>query len=444
MSTLTRSLNLLRLAAFPLGYGLTGVLVGGTLNRVMIADLGFSTALVALFVAVPQLISPVRVWLGYASDGHRLFGRRREPYIVLGALTAGLGLLLAVLLVVNGAASSWLMLAGVLAAFVLYGLGRHLGHNTFEALLADTFSGKARARAVTLYEVVTLLGSVIGAGAIGGALKVYDPGRLTAVALGVAVAVFGLAVLAALGQEPRTAAARQAAERARRAPFGQVVREVVLGDPQVRLFFFIVLFTFIGTLAQDVLLEPYGALVLHMDIGQTTRLTMFWGLGVMAAMLLAGTLLVPWLGFRRVLRLGVGVSMLVFTGVIAAGALTAGALGRPGVFQALVAVMGLGTGLAGAGMLAGIITFTTPTRAGLLMGVWGMANLLGKAAGGLIGGVVVDVMRSVTGNLFLAYATVFALEVGLLGAALLLSFRLDPAASRAQREEQQALAAAAD
>jgi BCD family chlorophyll transporter-like MFS transporter len=442
MSTLTRSLNYLRLAAFPLGYGLTGVLVGGTLNRVMIADLGFSAALVALFVAVPQLLAPVRVWLGYQSDGHTLLGRRREPYIVLGALAAGLGLLLAVLLVVNNAAGSPLLLAGVLVAFVIYGLGRNLGHNTFEALLADKFSGKARSRAVTLYEVATLLGSVVGAGAIGGALKVYDPGRLTAVTLGVVVAVLGLAALAAVGQEPRTAAAQQAAERARRAPFGQVVREVVLGDPQVRLFFLIVLFTFIGTLAQDVLLEPYGALVLNMDVGQTTRLTMYWGLGVMAAMLLAGTVLVPWLGYRLVLRLGVALSMLVFTGIIAAGAVTAGALAGPGAFQALIAVMGIGTGLAGAGMLSGIITFTTATRAGLLMGVWGMANLLGKAAGGLIGGVVVDVMRTVTGNVFLAYATVFALEVFLLGAALLLSFRLDPAASRAELEERRAAAAA--
>jgi BCD family chlorophyll transporter-like MFS transporter len=441
MSTFARYLNPLRLAAFPLGYGLTGVLVGGTLNRVMIADLGFSAALVGLFVAVPQLVSPVRVWLGYRSDGHTLLGGRREPYIVLGALTAGLGLLLAVLLVVNGAAGSLLLLAGVLAAFVIYGLGRNLGHNTFEALLADKFSGKARSRAVTLYEVATLLGSVAGAGAIGGALKVYDPGRLTAVALGVAVAVFGLAALAAFGQEPRTAAARQATERARRVPFNQVVREVVLGDPQVRLFFVIVLFTFIGTLAQDVLLEPYGALVLNMDVGQTTRLTAYWGLGVMAAMLVSGTVLVPWLGYRVLLRVGIGLSMVVFTGIIAAGA-TTGVLANPNTFRALIAVMGIGTGLAGAGMLSGIITFTTATRAGLLMGVWGMANLLGKAAGSLIGGVVVDVMRAMSGNIFLAYSTVFALEVVLLGAALLLSFRLDPATSRAHLEEQQAMAAA--
>ncbi len=86
MKNFLRYLNYIRLAAFPFGYGITGVLVSGTLNRVMIADLRFSATLVALFLAAPQLISPLRVWLGHHSDSHTILGRRREPYIVLGAL----------------------------------------------------------------------------------------------------------------------------------------------------------------------------------------------------------------------------------------------------------------------------------------------------------------------------------------------------------------------
>ena len=80
-----RFLNNFRLAGFSIAYGLSGALIGGTLNRIMIADLGLPASLVAFFFAIPLLVSPVRVWLGYRSDGFPLFGRRREPYIVIGA-----------------------------------------------------------------------------------------------------------------------------------------------------------------------------------------------------------------------------------------------------------------------------------------------------------------------------------------------------------------------
>ncbi len=174
-----------------------------------------------------------------------------------------------------------------------------------------------------------------------------------------------------------------------------------------------------------------------MNVGQTTRLTVPWGLGVMGAMLLAGLLLIKRLGYLTVLRLGIGASMLAFLGVI-----WAGVSGQADLYRNLVLVMGLGTSLAGAGLLTGALTFTTTIRAGLLMGVWGMANLLGKAAGSVIGGSVVDVMYYFTQSRLAAYGAVFALEIGMLAVALALSFRVNVAESRAAQEAQ--LAAAAD
>src|SRR3972149_4756967 len=161
-----------------------------------------------------------------------------------------------------------------------------MGHNTYQALLSDRYNGHQRSRAVTLYEVVTLFGSVVGAGIISKSLKTYEPAALLGLALGVAGAVVILATIAAIGQEPKTKVVETAAIHARQIPFRKVLSTVVFADPQVRLFFLLVLFTFIGTLGQDALLEPYGALVLNMDVGETSRLTMYWGLGVMASMLL--------------------------------------------------------------------------------------------------------------------------------------------------------------
>lgn len=432
---MTRSfafLNLLRLALFSVAYGVMGALVGGTLNRLLVAELGLPVTLVGLFFAVPLLTSPIRVWLGYHSDTHPLWGKRREPYLFLGALLAALGILSVAYATAYSLTMGSALLFALSLAFVLYGFGRNLAHNTFQALLAERLTGEGK-RYITLFEVATLVGSVIGAGAIGQALETFEPARLMAVALVIALLVIVLTGVAGIRQEnpAMTATALQARQKG----FGKSVREIVLADPQARLFFVLVLFTFIGTLAQDVLLEPYGALVLNMSVGDTTRLTAFWGIGVLVSMLMAGTLLLKWLGYKTVLRLGLASSLFTFVGLIVLGL-----NGNPEAFRPLVFVMGLGTGLAGAGLLTGVMTFTTPVRAGMLMGVWGMANLLGRAGGSLMGGAVVDLVQMATGNPFWAYAAVFAVESIMLAVAFGLTFPLNIEKALA-RQEMEAVAA---
>lgn len=420
--------NHFRLAAFPMAYGLSGVLVGSTLNRVMVAELSLPATLVAFFFAIPLLLSPLRLWFGHRSDGHPILGRRREPYLLAGALVIGCGVYSIAWVTVHAAARIPELLVGGVAAFLLYGIGRNLAHNSYHALVAEKFSGSLRGRAMTLYEVATLIGAVAGAGFLGRAMEHYEPGRLLQAASGVAVAVFLLTLVAVPGQEAQ-APARQRAGRAREKAFAQVFRELVLADPQVRRLFVVVVCTFTGTLAQDVLLEPYGALVLGLSVGQTTRLTMFWGLGVLGAMLLCGLLLLRWLGALRLMRMGLVLSILVFSGVGAAGF-----MGAPQAFRWMVLALGFCAGLTGAGMLSSVVEFTTPERAGLLMGVWGMANMLGHAAGSLLGGAIVDGMRLATGSALAAYTSLFAFEVALLVLALFLSRSLSPARTSVRQE----------
>ncbi len=428
--------NAVRLALFPIAYALSGVLIGSTLNRIMIAELDYPATLVALFFAIPLMVSPVRIWIGYRSDGFPILGKRREPYIVLGAVIIGTGIL-AIANIITRMESSALLMGGVALTFLLYGLGRNIGHNTFQALVTDKFSGAARSRAATMYEVATMLGMVMGAGVIKGALKVYDPNQLVVVALGVAAAVLLLALFATIGQE-KTGEALPAAEKAREVKFSEAFREVVISDPQVRLFFIIVVLTFIGTLAQDVLLEPFGGLVLGMEVGETTGLTQYWGIGVLLAMLASGLYLLKALGHMKVMRSGMVLSALAFVGPILAGV-----TGNVGLLKGAVFVMGIGTGLAGAGMLSGALQFTTRIRAGMLLGVWAVANMTGHAIGSLIGGGIVDSVRTLTDNALLAYSTVFGFEIAVLLTALALSFRLDFTTSEAAHEESTLAANAA-
>ncbi len=432
MQNISRIVSHFRLALFPIAYALSGVLIGSTLNRIMIADLGYSASLVALFFAIPLLVSPVRVWVGYRSDAFPLLGKRRETYIVAGALVLGAGVLLIVNLI-TGQGSGWVF-AGLAVAFLLYGLGRNLSHNTFQALVAERFEGESRSRAATLYEVATMLGMVMGAGVIKGALKVYEPEALLRVAVAVAAAVLILSFAGVWRQEAKNPL--PLAHRAKETNFGETLRAVVLADPQVRLFFVIVVLTFVGTLAQDVLLEPFGALVLGMDVGETTGLTQFWGIGVLVSMLLSGVWLLKAWGYMRVMRSGLVVATLSF-----AGPLAAGLMASPSLLKAAVFLMGVGTGLAGAGMLSGSLAFTSRLRAGMLVGVWGVANMTGHAFGSLLGGVTVDVVRALTGSAFWAYGTVFGMEMLILLTALSLTWQVRVESSVARVEERSLVAA---
>ena len=59
--------RLLRLSLFQVSVGMAAVLLTGTLNRVMIAELGLPAGLVALMVALPLLFAPLRALIGYTS-----------------------------------------------------------------------------------------------------------------------------------------------------------------------------------------------------------------------------------------------------------------------------------------------------------------------------------------------------------------------------------------
>ena len=62
--------KLLRLSLFQAAIGITLALLVGTLNRVMIVELGVPAWWVALSVALPLVFAPLRALIGYRSDTH--------------------------------------------------------------------------------------------------------------------------------------------------------------------------------------------------------------------------------------------------------------------------------------------------------------------------------------------------------------------------------------
>ena len=66
-------LRLLRLSLFQVSVGVCMALMVGTLNRVLIVEMGVAAWLVASMVALPVLVAPLRAMIGYRSDTHRSF-----------------------------------------------------------------------------------------------------------------------------------------------------------------------------------------------------------------------------------------------------------------------------------------------------------------------------------------------------------------------------------
>ena len=60
--------RLLRLSLFQVSVGMAAVLLIGTLNRVMIVELGVPAWLVAVMVSLPLVFAPLRALVGFRSD----------------------------------------------------------------------------------------------------------------------------------------------------------------------------------------------------------------------------------------------------------------------------------------------------------------------------------------------------------------------------------------
>ena len=87
--------KIVQLSLVHVGVSLTVVPITGTLNRIMIADMGIPAVLVGILVALPYLLSPLQVLVGNWADQRPLWGLHRAPWILIGGLMAAFGSYLA-------------------------------------------------------------------------------------------------------------------------------------------------------------------------------------------------------------------------------------------------------------------------------------------------------------------------------------------------------------
>jgi len=177
--------RLLRLSLFQVAVGMALTLLIGTLNRVMIVELGVPASLVGAMIALPLLFAPFRAVIGYKSDHHRSeLGWRRVPFIYRGAMLqfGGLAILPFALIVLarlgdSASAPAWVGQAAAALAFLLVGAGLHTVQTVGLALATDLAAPESRPKVVGLMYVMLLVGMIASALLFGAMLAEFTPGR---------------------------------------------------------------------------------------------------------------------------------------------------------------------------------------------------------------------------------------------------------------------------
>ncbi|MFM8637707.1 MAG: MFS transporter, partial [Betaproteobacteria bacterium] len=329
--------RLLRLSLFQVSVGMALVLMMGTLNRVMIVELGVAPSLVALMVALPVLYAPFRALVGFRSDHHRAaLGWRRVPFIWRGTMIqfGGLAIMPWALLVLSGGGNAqawphWMGPAAACVAFLLVGIGLHTTQTAGLALATDLVPERDQPKMVGLMYVMLLAGSIVSALVFGWALADYSPARLVQVIQASAVATLVLNGLSLWKQDGRDRARGQ-----RPAPdvgFAQALQHFVADAAARRRLWIIGLGTMAFTM-QDVLLEPYGGAVLGMTVGQTTWLTATLAAGGLLGFTAASVVLARGADAMGMALRGAWLGVPAFVAVIVAAPLDSVLLFSLGVF----------------------------------------------------------------------------------------------------------------
>ncbi|WBH15587.1 BCD family MFS transporter [Sphingomonas radiodurans] len=384
--------QILRLSLFQISVGMAAVLLTGTLNRVMIVELGMSASIVAAMVSLPLLFAPLRALIGFRSDTHRsLLGWKRVPYIWFGTLLqfGGLALLpFALLLMTAGSAGT--ALAGYIGAgvsFLLVGAGMHTTQTAGLALATDLATEETRPRVVALLYVMLLVGMMVSALVIGRALADFTPTKLVQIIQSAAVLTMVLNIIALWKQEARNRPAATAVREVR--PDFRAVWATFVERPDTKRLLITVGLGAAAFSMQDVLLEPYGGQILGLSVGATTSLTALWALGMLAGFAWAARQLAAGADPHRLAGFGAVAGIGAFFCVIFAGPFEA-----PVLLAIGATFIGAGAGLFSVGTLTAAMALSDEGRTGLALGAWGAVQATAAGLAIMIGAFARDIVSA--------------------------------------------------
>ncbi|MEM1260863.1 MAG: PucC family protein [Pseudomonadota bacterium] len=436
--------RLLRLSLFQVSVGMALVLLVGTLNRVMIVELGVPASIVGIMIALPLVFAPFRALIGHRSDTHRsALGWRRVPFIWKGSLLqfGGFAMMPFALLVLAGmgeadSAPLWVGHGAAALAFLLVGAGVHTVQTAGLALCTDLTPPKSHARVVGLMYIMLLLGMIVSALAFGRALEDFTPGRLVQVIQAAAVITLILNTIAMWKQETREPS--RARSTVPDPTFSESWQRFCSGRNAVRRLVIVG----IGTMAfgmADILLEPFGGQVLHLSVATTTKLTALLALGGLVGFWFASWVLARGADPYRMTWAGAMIGLPAFMAVIVAASLASPPLFLFGNF-----LIGFGGAIFGHATLTATMSTAPEKQAGLALGAWGAVQATAAGLAMALSGSIRDLVNMALGSArtvfgftdaAAGYLTVYSLEIVLLIVTLI---AVIPLLSQRQREQENA------
>jgi BCD family chlorophyll transporter-like MFS transporter len=408
--------GIVRLGLVQAALGAIVVLATSTMNRVMVVELALPAIVPGALVALHYMIQVLRPRLGYGSDR----GGRRTPWIIGGMAVLSLGGISAACATALMAHNRILGLALALVSFMVIGVGVGASGTSLLVLLAKQVDGKRRAAAASIVWVMMIAGFAVTAGVAGHFLEPFSMERLIRVTSSVAAAAFLISVVAvwrvegvAPAMDFRPAVAKPVAE----VRFMEALTDV-WREPRARRFAVFVFVSMLGYSAQELILEPFAGVVLNLTPGASAQLTGMQHAGALVGMIvvaLAGSLGNGRFGSMRTWTIAgcfgsaAGLIVLALAGFVGPAWPLGPSVFFLGAANGAFAVSAIGSmmGLAGDGK---------ESREGRRMGLWGAAQAVAFALGGLVATIASDLARYALGSPGAAYATVF------LGEAVLFLF----------------------
>lgn len=429
-------LGIVRLGLVQTALGSIVVLTTTTMNRVMVVELALPAVLPGALVAFHYVLQFLRPRWGHGSD----IGQRRTPWILGGMVTLAAGGTGAALATALMAQNFFAGLALAILSFALIGAGVGAAGTTLLTFLAMRVAPERRGAAATIVWMMMIFGFAVTTVTAGHFLDPYSGQRLVAITATVAALAVLLTVLAIWHMEERTAPGAASTAAVRKQTNFKASLSEVWHEPQTRRFTIFVFVSMIAYSMQELIIEPFSALLFDLTPGQTTKLGGLQHSGVFLGMALVAV-------SGSVLRLPVTLRTWTAGGCLASGlALAAlvvsGNLADERLMRAAIFALGFANGafaVAAIGSMMQLASQGAKDREGVRMGLWGAAQAIAFGSGGFTGTVLADLLRKSLGEPVAAYAIVFTLEALLFAVSAVLAWRAIERSGQGQARSNRSL-----
>ena len=409
-------LSIVRLGLVQMCLGAVVVLMTSTLNRLMVVELSLAATLPGALVAIHYLVQISRPKWGFLSD----IQGNRTKWIILGMIILAVGANLAALCIplysFNATAATILSFF----AYTLIGIGVGASGTSLLALLATHTIQHRRAAAATITWLMMIFGIAVTATVVGKLLDPYSIERLIKIVFGLTVITVAITFISTLNIERGLSTVIKNINKSQSFLTGL---KVIWSNSQTKRFSVFVFLSMTAYFMQELILEPYAGIVFSFTPGQSTSLSGMQNGGVFLGMLAVG---IACTGFKfGALKNWVWAGCM---GSCISLVLIALAGQSPEIVPLAPLVFGLGIfngmfAVAAIGSMMSLASQNNDRREGTRMGLWGAAQAIAAGFGGLLGTILVDLLRLTNFSHADAYGTVFIFEAALFALAASIATR---------------------